>query len=210
MIESVGLAFQAYPEVASNLPLKQLWAILFFLMITILGLDSQVCMLEGLLTAIEDVCPSIIRKYKQISLAIACSFFFLIGIPMVSYAGSFWLTLVDAYGASGIALLFVVFFEVVGLSWGFGGDFIFYKLIIYINFFSFLFALFFFCIIKYQPLKYPNGDSYPVAAEIFGIFLSSCSIISIPSYAIYHLFIKTKKGSLKEVYIIHSFINEIN
>lgn len=35
-------------------------------------------------------------------------------------AGAYWLILFDAYGASGIALLFVVFFEVVGLSWGFG------------------------------------------------------------------------------------------
>jgi hypothetical protein len=39
---------------------------------------------------------------------------------MVTYAGVHWLTLVDDYGASGIALLFVVFFEVVGLAWGFG------------------------------------------------------------------------------------------
>ncbi|KAK5979457.1 hypothetical protein GCK32_021205, partial [Trichostrongylus colubriformis] len=37
----VGLAFLAYPEVASNLPAKQVWSCLFFLMITILGLDSQ-------------------------------------------------------------------------------------------------------------------------------------------------------------------------
>jgi SNF family Na+-dependent transporter len=37
-------------------------------------------------------------------------------------AGSYWLTLVDAYGASGIALLFIVFFEVVGLSWGYGAE----------------------------------------------------------------------------------------
>jgi solute carrier family 6 GABA transporter-like protein 1 len=29
---------------------------------------------------------------------------------------------VDAYGPSGIALLFVVFFEVVGLAWGFGAE----------------------------------------------------------------------------------------
>lgn len=41
---------------------------------------------------------------------------------MVTYAGAHWLTLVDNYGASGYALLFVVFFEVVGLSWGVGAE----------------------------------------------------------------------------------------
>lgn len=38
-------------------------------------------------------------------------------------AGSYWLTLIDSYGPSGVALLFVVFFEVTGISWGFGGLF---------------------------------------------------------------------------------------
>ena len=60
----VGLAFLAYPEVASNLPMKQVFAVLFFLMITILGLDSQVCMVEGLFTALEDAFP-ILRKHKK-------------------------------------------------------------------------------------------------------------------------------------------------
>ncbi|CAK5087815.1 unnamed protein product [Meloidogyne enterolobii] len=92
----VGLAFQAYPEVASKLPFKQVWAFLFFLMITILGLDSQGFLL------------------------VTCITFFIIGIPMVTQSGAHWLTLVDSYGASGMALLFVVFFEVFGLAWGFG------------------------------------------------------------------------------------------
>lgn len=93
----VGLAFLAYPEVASNLPLKQLWAFLFFLMITILGLDSQVCMMEGLFTALEDTFPFLLRKHKKISLLVTCLFFFILGIPMVSYAGAHWLSMCHSF-----------------------------------------------------------------------------------------------------------------
>ncbi|VDO36905.1 unnamed protein product [Brugia timori] len=207
-----GLAFLAYPEVASNLPLKQLWSMLFFLMITILGLDSQICMLEGLYTALEDVFPHFLRKYKKTSLAFTCLFFFILGIPMVTYAGSYWLTLFDAYGASGIALLFVVFFEVTGLSWGFGAHKVRNALkemigvelwacwIIVWKFITpFVTAvLFFFCIYKYQPLKYPTGESFPVWAEIFGFFLSSCSMVVIPGYAIYYLFSSNLDSSTSE------------
>uniref|UniRef100_A0A915AK12 Transporter n=1 Tax=Parascaris univalens TaxID=6257 RepID=A0A915AK12_PARUN len=208
----VGLAFQAYPEVASNLPLKQLWSFLFFLMITILGLDSQVCMMEGLFTAIEDVFPAVLRKYKKVSLGVTCLIFFVIGIPMVSYAGAYWLTLFDAYGASGIALLFVVFFEVVGLSWGFGADNVrnalnemiglnasrMWNIIWKIISPAVTAVLFIFCVLKYKPLKYPTGEDYPLWAEVFGFFLSSCSMIVIPLYAFYFLLVAKADVPLKQ------------
>ncbi|PAV76515.1 hypothetical protein WR25_02829 [Diploscapter pachys] len=79
----VGLAFLAYPEVASNLPMKQFFAFLFFLMLTILGLDSNVCTLEGLVTSIEDRFP-VLRKHKRISLGVICLIFFILGLPMVT------------------------------------------------------------------------------------------------------------------------------
>ena len=47
MFEGPGLAFIAYAAALAELPLPQVWAVLFFFMLIMLGLDSQVGNLNG-------------------------------------------------------------------------------------------------------------------------------------------------------------------
>ncbi|KAI1723926.1 sodium:neurotransmitter symporter family domain-containing protein [Ditylenchus destructor] len=121
-ITGPGLGFKIYPEAVLQISPKQLWSFAFFTMLCLLGLNSQVCLIEGSFSSLEDRFPKLLRVHKKKCLLLFCLFTVCAGQIMVTQAGILWLSLFDNFGAARHSLLFVAFFEVVGISWGFGAE----------------------------------------------------------------------------------------
>ena len=85
-----GLAFVAYPDALSKLPVPQLFTVMFFFMLFLLGIDSEFALLETVLTCIYDSAPKL-KKYKPVCTFLICSSCFLISLPCVSNSGNCYL-----------------------------------------------------------------------------------------------------------------------
>ncbi|XP_038594853.1 sodium- and chloride-dependent GABA transporter 2-like [Micropterus salmoides] len=119
-----GLAFIAYPKALSLLPLASFWAVLFFLMVLFLGLDSQFVCVESLATALTDLFPRHLRRpcareLLALVIAVVC---FLLGLPLITEGGIVLFQLIDTYGPSGTSLLIIACFETIAIAWVYGAD----------------------------------------------------------------------------------------
>uniref|UniRef100_A0AAR2L3J1 Transporter n=1 Tax=Pygocentrus nattereri TaxID=42514 RepID=A0AAR2L3J1_PYGNA len=207
-----GLAFIAYPRAVSMMPFSPLWACFFFIMIVLLGLDSQFVCVESLVTAIVDMYPSTFRRKNRRELLILAVAIvsFLFGLIMLTEGGMYVFQLFDYYAASGMCLLFVAIFETVCIAWIYGADrfydniedMIGYRPGPYIKYcWLFLtpatcFGTFAFSLIKYTPLKYNNEYVYPWWGYALGWLLALSSMVCIPLWIIYKM--GTAKGTLRE------------
>ncbi|XP_069484690.1 sodium- and chloride-dependent GABA transporter 2-like [Ambystoma mexicanum] len=207
-----GLAFIAYPRAVSMMPFAPLWACFFFVMIVLLGLDSQFVCVESLVTAMVDMYPSIFRQKNRREFLILCVSIvsYLIGLVMLTEGGMYVFQLFDYYAASGICLLTVGISETICIGWVYGADkfyddiehMIGYKPILAIKYcWKFVtpavcVATFMFSVIKYKPLTYNNKYVYPRWSEAVGWTMAISSVICIPLWIIYKMF--SIKGSLSE------------
>uniref|UniRef100_V9KCG5 Transporter n=1 Tax=Callorhinchus milii TaxID=7868 RepID=V9KCG5_CALMI len=198
-----GLTFIAYPKAVTMMPLSPLWAILFFLMLIFLGLDSQFVCMESMVTAVIDMYPHIFRKgYRREQLiCIIAIISYLIGLFMVTEGGMYVFQLFDAYASSGMCLLFVAIFECICIGWFYGSnrfydnieDMIGYRPFILIKW-CWMFitpgicgGIFIFFIVRYKPLKYNNVYTYPTWGHGLGWLLALSSMLCIPFGILYKL-----------------------
>uniref|UniRef100_A0A7N8YNM5 Transporter n=1 Tax=Mastacembelus armatus TaxID=205130 RepID=A0A7N8YNM5_9TELE len=117
--EGPGIAFVVYPEALTRLPLSPFWAIIFFLMLLTLGLDTMFATIETIVTSVSDEFPKYLRKHKPIFTLVCCASFFILGFPMITESGMYMLQLVDTFAAS-YSLVIIAIFELVGISYLYG------------------------------------------------------------------------------------------
>merc|ERR1712200_325411 len=87
-----GLAFVAYPDLVTRMPGSTLWAILFFLMLFTLGLDSEFAIVENMLTGVLDFYPKL-RSKKFYVIGGICFTMFILGLPLTCPGGGYLLDL---------------------------------------------------------------------------------------------------------------------
>ncbi|KAB5567166.1 hypothetical protein PHYPO_G00229640 [Pangasianodon hypophthalmus] len=191
-----GLAFIAYPKAVTMMPLPTFWAILFFIMLLLLGLDSQFVEVEGQITSLVDLYPSLLRKgyRREIFIAVICVISYLVGLTMVTNGGMYVFQLFDYYAASGVCLLWVAFFECVAVAWVYGADNFYDAIEEMIGYrpngwmkWSWMLitpvlcvGCFVFSLVKYKPLTYNKVYEYPDWSIGVGWCLALASMICIP------------------------------
>lgn len=133
-----GLAFIIFTEAINQFPGAQLWAVLFFLMLFTLGIDSQFGTLEGVVTSLVDMklFPNLPKEWivgvgrtlaGNIPPVNSCSFLLqalclsccLISMCFANGAGSYIFQLMDSF-AGNFPLLIIALFECLSISYIYG------------------------------------------------------------------------------------------
>uniref|UniRef100_A0A672Z0M5 Transporter n=1 Tax=Sphaeramia orbicularis TaxID=375764 RepID=A0A672Z0M5_9TELE len=191
-----GLAFIAYPRAVAMMPLPQLWAAFFFIMIIFLGLDSQFVYLEGLVTSISDMYPSFFfaGHRRKLLLLIICGLSLLIGLSMVTEGGLYVFQLFDYYACSGIPLMVFAILETLCIGWIYGADHYYNNVADMIGYRPWPYmkycwrfitpaGILLFSLVNFTPLRYNNTYQYPWWGYALGLFLAFSSVF------MWHLFI---------------------
>jgi len=119
----ITLAFVSFPAAIAEMPGSVAWSCIFFFMVLLLGLDTQFTVVEICTTAIMDYFPGKIKpgRDQQLLTASLCFIFFILGLPLMTGSGIYWIVLMDDFAGSW-GLIIIALIEVIAIAWVYGAD----------------------------------------------------------------------------------------
>ncbi|KAH8333629.1 hypothetical protein KR059_001591 [Drosophila kikkawai] len=205
-----SLAFITYPEAITKMPIPQLWGLLFYVMLFLLGIDTVFVQLEAIMSSIMDEMRWL-RRYKYVMIMVTCLLFFLCSTIMCTNGGMFILQLFDWYSSS-LSVCVICMVEIFMVSWVYGiknfmldvefmlgkRPSLYWKILWQwvtplILIFMFITTIVFMRTITYNNIKYPTW------AIVLGWATCVTSVMFIPLYILYIIIRKrsTLRSSLK-------------
>ncbi|XP_046569971.1 sodium- and chloride-dependent glycine transporter 1-like [Haliotis rubra] len=194
-----GLGFIIYPEAISHLPVSQLWAVLFFIMLITLGMDSLFGPMETVIAGTVEAYPSYLQPRRMYVTGGVCLFCFLMSVPYATNGGIYLLQLLDWYNSS-FSILLIGCLECVVINWiygwkRFGRDIqmmmgkqypLVLKLLSTYVTPLILFASLVFSLFRYDPPSY-GEYIYPEYAKAIGILMAVVMSLPIPISLLHQL-----------------------
>ncbi|GFO30481.1 sodium- and chloride-dependent glycine transporter 1-like [Plakobranchus ocellatus] len=190
--EGPGLALVAYPEAISKLPVPQIWAVLFFFMLLLLGLDSQFGQFETVVAGLMEAFPRLLRN-KRVYLTFGLALFsYIVSLPIATQGGIYVFTLLDWF-VSAFCVMITSLIECLVIGWIYGVDRfsddiqlmigkrpgLFMKSCWTVVTPGLMLCVFIFTCAKYTLPVY-DGYVFPTWANAIGFFISVIPIIPIP------------------------------
>ncbi|KAM9843147.1 sodium- and chloride-dependent GABA transporter 2-like [Aulostomus maculatus] len=207
-----GLAFIAFPQAVAMMPLPQLWAACFFIMLLLLGLDTVFVGLETVTVSVMDMFPRQMRRpwCREIFLLLFCSACFIVQISLTTQGGIYQFQVVDRYGFSGACVLFICLVQLVAVGWAFGAEQMcdaveemtghrpwFLFSLCWRYFTPLICMICFICsFLDHKALTTRGGHVFPDWVHYLGWAIALSSVIAAPTWAIGKIWLT--EGSLRE------------
>ncbi|PNJ31769.1 sodium- and chloride-dependent transporter XTRP3 isoform X3 [Pongo pygmaeus] len=118
-VQGTGLAFIVYTEAIKNMEVSQLWSVLYFFMLLMLGIGSMLGNTAAILTPLTD--SKIISSHlpKEAISGLVCLVNCAIGMVFTMEAGNYWFDIFNDYAAT-LSLLLIVLVETIGVCYVYG------------------------------------------------------------------------------------------
>ncbi|KAF7244733.1 Sodium-dependent noradrenaline transporter, partial [Varanus komodoensis] len=196
--EGPGLVFILYPEAISTLNGATFWAVVFFIMLLTLGIDSSMGGMEAVITGLADDFQILKRRRKLFTFCVSFGTF-LLALCCITNGGIYVLTLLDTF-AAGTSILFAVLMEAIGVSWFYGVDRfsediermmgfkpgLYWRLCWKFVSPAFLLFVVIVSVVNFKPLTY-DEYVFPRWANSVGWGIALSSMILVPAYIVYKL-----------------------
>nr|XP_054360793.1 sodium- and chloride-dependent transporter XTRP3 isoform X4 [Mirounga angustirostris] len=118
-VQGTGLSFIVYTEAIKNMEVSQLWSVLYFFMLLMLGIGSMLGNTAAILTPLTD--NKVISSHlpKEAISGLVCLVNCVIGLVFTMEAGNYWFDIFNDYAAT-LSLLLIVLVETIAVCYVYG------------------------------------------------------------------------------------------